>query len=72
MLECTQITYNPFGIKDNHFKCFYKYTFPLGIYDRFKRRHKANNSVKNLVNQKTMCPMCLCVKKKQKKRVLLR
>jgi hypothetical protein len=40
-----KITYNPFGIKENHIKYYYKHTFPSGICDKSEMRHKADNSV---------------------------
>ena len=40
-----EITYNPFGIKENNFKSSYKHKFPSGMCDKLEVRHKADNSV---------------------------
>ena len=43
-VKMLKMTYNPFGIKENDFKYFYKHTFPSGISDKLEMRHKADNS----------------------------
>ena len=44
-VKMLKITYNPFGIKENSSKSSYKHTFPSGICNDLKMRHKADNSV---------------------------
>jgi hypothetical protein len=50
------MTYNPFGIKENKFKYFYKHIFPSGIGNKLEMRHKADNSVFLLLHEPRLLP----------------
>ena len=44
-VKMLEITYNPFGIKENNLESSYKHKFPSGMCNKLGVRHKADNSV---------------------------